>query len=193
MNKPSSLTRDLDYKKSQLYQKIHQNPNTHIQNFHKRSTLIWRVPPPNSEPDLLWNSIQALFSWKHAPVHSTVSFDDEAEPTNAGSKSTGLLREFKSGHATCRGNKGRTSRGWKGSFVEQMACANRRDKIVKNARQKEEHEGDGTIFGVEGTRTEKSALGFKWRSSFKHLLSGLVWWLLDALSLNLYGLNYIRF
>lgn len=98
-----------------------------------------------------------------------MSFDDEVETTNAGNKSTGLLSEFKIGHATCRGNKERTSRGWKRSFIKQVAYVNRSDKIIKNDKQKEQHEGDNNIFGVEGPRICEINLGFKCSSNKKVL------------------------
>lgn len=50
---------------------------------------------------------------------------------------------------------------------------NRSDKIVKSVKQREGDEGDGAMIGVEGMRIEKSTLGFKCCSSFKHYLPGL--------------------
>lgn len=98
-----------------------------------------------------------------------MSFDDEVETTNAGNKSTGLLSEFKIGHATCRGNKERTSRGWKRSFIKQVAYVNRSDKIIKNDKRKEQHEGDNNIFGVEGRSICEINLVFKCSSNKKVL------------------------
>lgn len=85
-----------------------------------------------------------------------MSFDDEVETTNAGNKSTGLLSEFKIGHATCRGNKERTSRGWKRSFIKQVAYVNRSDKIIKNDKQKHNTKETTTFLELKAREFVKS-------------------------------------